>query len=126
MRRSRSIAVLAGVVLAASIVPSAVARSNVGGGCASEASGFVRVDAEGWWERTVDYGFGGDTGLAVEVLAPLIGVDATLQAVSGAIQDGIIATWDKNGNGFVCWKDMQDTPGIPPWVFNGIDDSSRA
>ena len=125
MRHSRVIAVLAGVVLAASLVPSALARSNVGGSCGSSTNGYERVTLEGWYQNTVDYGFGGDEALAVEVLAPLLGVDPTAEAVHDAIVAGI-AAWDKNSNGSVCMKNPDDGPGWPSYLFVVKDDASSS
>jgi hypothetical protein len=120
----RVLAILAAGVLAASIVPSALARSNVGGSCGSDTNDYVRVTIEAWWQRTVDLGFGGDVGLAVETLAPLLGVEPTEEAVSGAIMDGVDGAWDKNDNDFVCMKDPKDTPGTPSYIFVVKDDAS--
>ena len=125
MRQSRVIAVLAGMVLAASIAPAALARSNVGGSCGSDSNGYVRVDFEEWWQRTVEFGFGGDEALAVETFAPLLGVEPTVDAVKVAYLGGLVA-WDRNGNGEVCWKDPKDTPGTPSYVFTVKDDASSA
>ena len=62
--------------------------------------------------------------LAVEVLAPLWGVEPTLEAVKAITLDGIANVWDKNGNGYVCWKDLPNTPGNPTYVFIVKDDAA--
>ena len=123
MTRTRTVAIVAGMALAFSVAPAALA-ANVGGGCGSAASGHVQVTYEQWWERTVDYGFGGDEALAVEVLAPLWGVEPTLEAVKAITLDGIANVWDKNANGYVCWKDLPNTPGNPTYVFIVKDDAA--
>jgi hypothetical protein len=43
-----------------------------------------------------------------------------------AFFEGLFASFDKNGNGLVCLKDLPDTPGIPPFVTQLADDVSRA
>jgi hypothetical protein len=123
MERTRAISMVAGAALALSVAPAALA-ANVGGGCGSADSGHVRVTYEQWWERTVEFGFGGDEALAVEVLAPLWGVEPTLEAVKAITLDGIANVWDKNANGFVCWKDLPNTPGNPTYVFIVKDDAA--
>ena len=122
MRYSRGFAVLAGVVLAATLVPAAaLARSNDGDSCGSDTNGYVRVDMEGWWQHVADSAFGGDEALLIATFAPLMGVPP--EDVKATYLAGVLA-WDKNGNGRVCWKDPKDTPGTPAYVFTLKDDSS--
>jgi hypothetical protein len=125
MRQSRVIAILAGTVLAAAMVPSTLARSNVGGSCGSGTNSWQQVTLDGWYWNTVTYGYDGDEALAIEELAALLGVDATHDAVYAAIVAGVGA-WDKNDNGFICMKNPKDTPGLPSYIFIVKDDSSSA
>lgn len=40
--------------------------------------------------------------------------------------EALFADFDKNGNGLLCLKDLPDTPGIAPWVFQLADDVAAA
>ena len=109
--------------LALLLTPVAALGRSPGGSCPAEASGFSRVTLEEWWLNTVEFGFGGDFDLAVESIAELLGIEPTLEAVSGAVIAGA-AVIDFNGNGSVCQKRLPATKGHPSYVFNGVDDAA--
>lgn len=116
-----AIAVVAPLTLLLAATPALA--GNVGGGCGGAASGWVRVSLDGWWEKTLEFGFGGDEEAAIDTLAPLFGVDATLGAVREAVIDGI-AGLDANENSHICWMLLPSTPGLPTYIFNGKDDAA--
>jgi hypothetical protein len=43
-----------------------------------------------------------------------------------AFYTALFASTDKNGNGLACLKDLPDTPGIAPFVFQLADDVSSS
>ncbi len=103
----------------------AASAASTGGSCGAAASGWERVTFEGWWDKTVDVGFGGDLDAAVTTLAPLLGTDPTESAVHDAIVAGVVGL-DRNGNGALCWKDLPTTPGLPPFLFGARDDATSS
>jgi hypothetical protein len=127
--RSRVRHALAMALLLALVAgPTSTLASSPGGSCPSAASGWERVsygtgpETDGWWNKTVDVGFGGDVDAAVATLAPLLGTAATLDEVYAGIVAGVEGV-DRNTNGYICWQQLPTTPGIPPFLFNVTDDS---
>jgi hypothetical protein len=78
---------VASLVLPAPVLPAPVLATKPDGTCPATASGYVRVDRAGWWDRTVA---------------------------------------GKNANGFLCIKDLPNTPGSPGYLFGVTDDTSSA
>jgi hypothetical protein len=79
----------------------------------------VRVDGEGWWAATVAGIL--EEGLTVEGEAERFGFGDDLEAFKNFVIDGVM-TFDKNGNGFLCMKDIPNTPGHPGFIFLANDD----
>lgn len=132
MRRFLTLLLVVALTLVVLPIGSALADkpSNT---CPAEESGYLMVDKDGWWGRTVagfeiagidvyeidettftdefndfaaDFGFGDGAGLEFFVK---------------------YTQWaqiDLNDNGYVCMKDRPHTPGNPPYFFDGIDDQA--
>jgi hypothetical protein len=62
-------------------------------------------------------GFIDDAFTLEEALAYKVGLP------TGSVEyfTGYFASTDKNGDGLVCMKDLPDTPGIPPYVTQLMD-----
>lgn len=99
--------------------------------CPAAASGFERVDRDGWWDVTVQ-GFA-EEGISVyewdgetysdqfEAFAVAFGFASAAEAefwVRYVQWAGI----DRNQNDYACIKDLPNTPSRPGFVFNGTDD----
>jgi hypothetical protein len=129
----RLVALLCAVILLLALPAGVLAKKPLAG-CPASASGFVHVDRDGWWDRTVEgfvtegipvYAEGGGYTAAFEQFARDFGFDsaAELKAwVLGEQWDG----FDLNRNGWVCMKTLPSTPGIPAYVFQPADDVSSA
>ena len=90
------------------------------------------MDVDEWWDRSV-------TGWAEEGIPVYDGSDYSAEfdawaqsfgfADGAAIEDFVRnAQWDeidKNGNGYVCMKDLPNTAGTPGFIFGGTDDNAR-
>ena len=126
-------------VVAATLLLAAITTVALGAkpsnGCPSDASGYFRVDRDGWWNETVAgfelagipvYEADGTTFTAeFDAFAAAFGLvdGAGLEAfVRGPQWD----TFDKNQNDFTCMKPRPVTPGNPGYLFNGIDDQSAS
>jgi hypothetical protein len=105
-------------------------------GCPSDASGFVRVDRDGWWAASVE-------GFEIEGIDVYEndGVTFTAEfdefAVSFGFADGValqefilVTNWpniDGNGNGFTCMKPFAEQgKGWEAYFFNAVDDQSSS
>ncbi|HEX5826888.1 MAG TPA: hypothetical protein VFY23_05155 [Candidatus Limnocylindrales bacterium] len=113
------------------VVTAAPVAARPGYGCPAEASGFVRVDRDGWWDRSV-------AGWAEAGIAVYDGADysaefdawaAAMGLVDGAGVEAYVrgAQWDamdKNTNDWLCMRDQPNTPGSPGYIFVGVDDSA--
>ena len=104
------------------------------GGCPAEASGFVEVDRDAWWDRTVA-GFENE-GITVydttgEFTEEFDEVAAELGFADGADLEFFVRVtqWDAfdlNRDGFVCMKDRPNTTGNPDFLLTGVDNTSAA
>lgn len=113
------------------IVAAAPVAARPGYGCPTGASGFVRVDRDGWWDRSVagwaeegievydgdGYSAEFDAWAAAFGLVDGAGVEAY---VRGAQWDAM----DKNTNGWLCMRDQPNTQGSPGYLFVGVDDNA--
>ena len=100
--------------------------------CPAAASGYLLVDADGWWENTVE-GFEA-AGIPVyeddgTFTAEFDAFGAAFGLGDGAGLEAFVrgAQWDafnKNDTELVCMKPRPVTPGNPPYFFNGVDDQS--
>lgn len=66
-----------------------------------------------------------EAGLTVEESASLFGF-GSVDAFRSWVITGVLADWDKNGNGYVCIADLPNTPGLPGYIFNATDDNSSS
>jgi hypothetical protein len=101
------------------------------GACPADASGYVLVDRDAWWDRTV-LGFENegisvyDNGNFTEEFGEF--------ATTFGFEDGTdleffvrVTQWDGfdlNTDGFVCMKDRPNTPGNPDDLLGGVDNTS--
>ena len=127
----KRLALSAAAVLMLAAVTAAPAAARPPYGCPAGASGYVRVDIDEWWDRSV-------TGWAEEGIAVYDGggysaaFDAWAQSVGfahGAAVEAFVrgAQWDvidKNGSGYACMKNLPNTPGLPGFIFEGVDDNA--
>jgi hypothetical protein len=98
--------------------------------CPAEASGWVRVDQDQWWDMTVEE-FETE-GITVydefgEFTAEFDAAAAALGFADGAALETFVREdqWDfmdENRNGLVCIRILPVTPGMPAFFFGGIDD----
>jgi hypothetical protein len=117
------------------LLPGAVAAVRPVAGCPAEASGYVIVDQQTWWDRTVA-GFEAE-GIHVYVGGdPNAGFTEVFDAFAAAF--GLVdgqglydfvwgAQWigiDKNSDLMVCMKDRPITKGNPAYFFNGVDNTA--
>ncbi len=114
-------------------LPAAASAAKPSLSCPAGASAFERVDVDRWWDRSVE-GFA-EMGIAVYEAD---GVTFSAEYEAFAIAAGFssaaeteffvkVVQWaglDLNQNGYVCMKDLPNTPGIPAFIFNGIDDTA--
>ena len=116
------------------LLPGAVAAVRPVGGCPDAASGFVIVDQQTWWDRTVA-GFEAE-GIHVYVGGvPANGFTDEFDAFAAAfglgdgqgLYDFVWGTqWqgiDKNADLLVCMKDRPHTKGNPAYYFDGVDNT---
>lgn len=132
-RNTRVLTVALIAALATVIAPAAVMAEKPAYTCPAAASGFERLDPDGWWDRTVD-GFGemGITVYEADGETFTAEFEAFVQAAgfaSAAESEFFVkviqwAGLDANQNGYACMKDLPNTPGIPPFIFNGTDDKA--
>jgi hypothetical protein len=103
------------------------------GSCPAEASGYVLVDRDAWWDRTV-------LGFENEGIPVYDNGDFTEEFDAFAAELGFgdgagleffvrVTQWDAfdlNVDGFVCMKDRPNTPGNPDYFLGGVDNTSSA
>ena len=104
------------------------------GSCPAEASGFTQVDRDAWWDRTV-LGFE-NAGIPVYDASGNFTEEFDEFAAEFGLGDGAgleffvrVTQWDAfdlNADGFVCMKDLPNTPGTPDYIFAGVDNTSSA
>jgi hypothetical protein len=131
--RRLSRALVAALVLSVALSPVALA-SKPPTACPADASGFVRVDRDGWWAATVQ-------GLEIEAIDVYEDDGVTFTAEfeafamavgfpdAAALQEFILITnWaklDKNSNGFICKQEYPEQgKHWPAYFFNAVDDHS--
>lgn len=120
-------------ILMLMMVTSLAVAAKPSTGCPAAASGYFLVDRDLWWDITVD-GFEAagipvyeDDG--VTFTAEFDAFAAEFGLVDGAGLEDFVrnAQWeafDHNDNGLTCMKRRPITPGIPAFVFNGVDDQA--
>ena len=101
------------------------------GSCPAEPAGFVQVDRDAWWDRTV-------LGFENEGISVYDNGDFTEEFDEFAAEFGFgdgagleffvrVTQWDAldlNSDGFLCMKDRPNTPGNPDYFFTGVDKTS--
>ena len=92
-------------------------------GCPAAVSGWVRVDGEGWSAGTVAGIL--EEGLTVEGEAERFGFGDDLGSFKAFVIAGALSL-DRNANGFICMKDVPNTPGHPGFIFGAVDDMASA
>ncbi len=119
-------------VLLATFSSTAALATKPSTTCPAEQSGFVIVNRDGWWDRTVQ-GFefeGIDVYDSSGNFTPDFDAFATTfdfengEALETFVRVHQWAQIDKNGNDYVCMKDPPNTPGIPDFFFTGLDDNA--
>ncbi len=133
MRRFIGVLMATAALLAITVAPALAARPDAG--CPAVASGYVIVDQQEWWDRTVD-------GFIAEGIPVYVGGDpangfteefdefATAAGFDGAqgLYDFVwVDQWlaiDKNDDLMVCMKSRPVTPGNPAYFFNGVDNTA--
>ena len=105
--------------------------------CPPGASGYVAVPVDwAWkfgdglppagddpaWDRALA-GFAAE-GLTAEEVAALFGFASVEELYGFALDDR--RAIDRDANGWVCLKDLPDTPGIPTFIFQFVDDRAAA
>ena len=119
-------------VSALALTSAAVAAKPVGS-CPAAASGFVQVDRDAWWDRTVE-GFENEGITVYEDGSFTEEFDQFMMqfgfAGGAALEDFVRgAQWDAidlNRDGFVCMKDRPNTPGNPDFFLTGVDNTASA
>jgi hypothetical protein len=131
----RPIAVVSVVVGLLSAIPMAGAQAEKpSDGCPPAASGFVLypINNPGWTLGVDPVPSEGEEPLWDITLPGVIEVFGSLESAADALgfesvdalYEWVLAGWlsfDKNGDAMVCVQDMPNTPGIPPFIFNFID-----
>lgn len=122
-------------VLALMLLPGVVAAVRPVAGCPADASGYVIVDQQTWWDRTVA-GFEAEGISVYEGGDPNNGFTDEFDAFAAAfgLGDGqglYDFVWgpqwqviDKNGDLLGCMKDRPITKGNPAYYFNGVDNTA--
>jgi hypothetical protein len=129
----RRLLVIVTVAVALAALPAAAVAARPGAGCGAAASGFQLVDRDGLWADTV-IGFA-DDGLAVYDQQGAFTAEFEAFAVNhgfadaAALKDWVMgahwAPYDKNGDGYLCMKDLPNTPGIPGYSFGLTDNTAH-
>ncbi len=125
MRRLITAAALA--VALTGVVADTASAGKFSTGCPNANSGYLRVDRAEWMRRTL-LGFaaeGFDTPAELDAIAVEFGFESWAALAAWIVGE----QWDRfnhNGNEFVCMKDLPRTPGLPAYVFGGIDDQASA
>lgn len=105
--------------------------------CPVDASGYVAVPVDWTWQAGDGLPAAGDDpawdlalagfaaeGLTADEVAALFGFGSVEQLYGFALDDR--RAIDRDANGRVCLKDLPDTPGIPAFIFQFVDDRARA
>jgi hypothetical protein len=128
----RRMAALFGLAAALTLVPGVALAARPVADCPADPSGYVLVDQQTWWDRTVA-GFeaegihvydGGVFTAAFEEFAAAAGFGSA----QGLYDFVWITQWagiDKNDDLMVCMKDRPHTPGNPAYFFNGVDNTAN-
>ena len=116
------------------VVSTGAGAAKPVGSCPAAASGFVQVDRDAWWARTVA-GFENEGVTVYEQDGSFTSeFDALVRgfgfADGAALEDFVrVAQWDAfdlNRDGYVCMKDRPNTPGNPDFFLTGVDNTSSA
>ncbi len=124
------------VVASLPLVGAAPALAGPPGGCPPSVSGFVMYPFYGQLGDPAPTTPGVEPLWDVTIVGPFTEVFGSLEAGLDAFgfesADDLYAivlgewlTIDKNGDRNICLKDMPDTPGSPPWVFNAVDNNAK-
>jgi hypothetical protein len=132
----RRMATLFGLVAALALVPGVALAARPVASCPADTSGYVPVDQQVWWDRTVA-GFeaegihvyiGGNPANGFTAEFDAFAAEAGFGSAQGLYNFVWIEQWagiDKNGDRIVCMKDRPHTPGNPAYFFNGVDNTSN-
>lgn len=125
-------ALVASLVLTAALSSVATA-TKPSYGCPADASGYMLVDRDAWWDITVDgFAIAGIPVYEADGVTFTAAFDAFAAAAGfgdGAGLEAFIrgAQWaivDKNGNDYACLKLRQVNPGNPGYFVVGVDDNA--
>ncbi|HEU0237114.1 MAG TPA: hypothetical protein VFR14_11805 [Candidatus Limnocylindrales bacterium] len=105
--------------------------------CPVDASGYVAVPVDWAWRAGDGLPAAGDDpawdlaragfaaeGWTADQVAALFGFGSVEELYGFALDDR--RAIDRDANGWVCLKDLPDTPGIPAFIFQFVDDRARA
>lgn len=109
------------VLLTVIALPASAMAAKPSNNCPAASSGWVQVDGEGWWAATVAGII--KEGLTVESEAERFGFGDDVEAFKQWVIAGVFSL-DRNGNGFICMQDLPNTPGLPAFLLNAVDDSA--
>jgi hypothetical protein len=122
-------------VLLVSAAPAVAAPPSKS--CPPGASGYVAVPVDWAWQSGDGLPAAGDDpawdfalagfvaeGLTAEEVAALFGFGSVEELYGFALDDR--RAIDRDANGWVCLKDLPDTPGIPAFIFQFVDDRAAA
>jgi hypothetical protein len=138
MRRPHARLVLIAAVgaLIVAAAPAAVAAPPAKG-CPPSASGYAAVPVDWAWrpgdglppagdDAAWDLALAGfaEEGLTADEVAGLFGFGSVEELYGFALDDR--RAIDRDANGWVCLKDLPDTPGIPAFIFQFVDDRAAA
>jgi hypothetical protein len=133
MAMSRRLRILFGVILVAALTAAPAAAAKPSYTCPAAASGFERLDADGWWDSTVELFV--ENGIEVyeaDGVTFTAEFEAWVQAAGFASAAELeffvtVIQWaglDANGNGYACMQPLPTTPGLPFFIVNGLDDAA--
>lgn len=131
----RRLAIQAALACGAAVllVPGGALGARPVGSCPPAVSGFVKVDRDGWWERSVA-GFEAE-GIPVfdelgnytdefEAFARSWGFEDAAALVHYILWGEQWTGYDRNDDGFLCMKAGPRTPGFPAYLFIAIDNTA--
>jgi len=138
MRRPLARLVLLAAVgaLIAAAAPAALAVPPAKG-CPASASSYIAVPVDRAWrpgdglpdegdDPAWDLAVAGfaEEGLTADEVAALFGFESVEELYGFALDDR--RAIDRDANGWVCLKDLPNTPGIPAFIFQFVDDRAAA
>lgn len=135
----RPMLAIALILLASLLVAAPASAAKPANSCPSAASGFVRVDRDGWWAATVagveEEGIDvyENDGVTFTAAFDAFAVDFGFADGAGLKEFVLVTNWpniDRNGNGFTCKQEYPSTAngsftGLA-YFFNAVDDQSSS